>query len=282
VIYSSLEQENPQQNQAQIRQARQSLTLFFAVLVPMSIGLETLLITGNTLFLVAVLFAWTPAIASIVARLLRREGFADVSFHLRGGHGLWAILFALGFPLGVGAIAYGIAWTTGLAEFIVPTIGITWATLAIVILFAVGEEVGWRGFLLTRLIEADLPCPILMSGLIWSAWHIPLILEGGYAAGFSPVLSVIIFVLGVTSVSYVFAYLRLKTGSVWTAIVLHSAWNTIIQFGFDPATTGEMARLWIGESGILLNLVLFVAALMISRDRLVQSFSQTLTHQETQ
>jgi uncharacterized protein len=229
---------------------------------------------------VAVLFAWTPAIASIMARLLRREGFADVSFHLRGRHGLWAISFALVFPLGVGAIAYGIAWTTGLAEFTVPIIGITWVTLAIVILFAVGEEIGWRGYLLTRLIEADLPCPILMSGLIWSAWHIPLILEGGYATGFSPVLSVIMFVFGVTSVSYIFAYLRLKTGSVWTAIVLHSAWNTIIQFGFDPATTGEMARLWVGESGILLNLVLFVAALMISRNRLVQSFSQILTHQE--
>lgn len=55
----------------------------------------------------------------------------------------------------------------------------------------------------------------------------------------------------------------------------------IIQFGFDPATTGETARLWVGESGILVNLVLFLAAL-ISRDRLQhgRQFNQPSLSQE--
>jgi uncharacterized protein len=275
---------NPEQKQAtQVRHAQRSLMVFFALLVPLSIVLETLLITGRQSFLIMTLFAWTPAIASIISRLLLHEGFADVSFRLSGRRGLWAILFALVFPIGVGAIAYGIAWTIGLAEFVLPTQGIAWATLATVILFSAGEEIGWRGYLLTRLIDAGVSRPILISGLVWSVWHIPLILGGGYAAGLSPILSVAIFVFGVTSVSYVFAYLRLRTGSVWSAIVLHSAWNTIIQFGFDPATTGETAQLWVGESGILVNLVLFVAAL-ISRDRLQygQSFNQPSLSQENQ
>ncbi|NJR49818.1 MAG: CPBP family intramembrane metalloprotease [Leptolyngbyaceae cyanobacterium CSU_1_3] len=270
MTYSSLKQGiDPDQRQAHVRQARRSLRLFLIVLVPLSIVLETLLITGRQSFLVMALFAWTPAIASIMARLVLHEGFADVSFWSGGRRGLRAILIALIFPVGVGAIAYGIAWTTGLAEFVMPTQSVAWTTLATVILFAAGEEIGWRGYLLTRLMDAGVSHPILLSGLVWSFWHVALILGGGYAAGLSPILSVVIFVFGVTSVGYVFAYLRLWTGSVWSAIVLHSAWNIIIQFGFDPATVGDTAKLWVGESGILVNLVLFVAALM-SRGRLQQ------------
>lgn len=49
--------------------------------------------------------------------------------------------------------------------------------------------------------------------------------------------------------SFVFARLRLETGSVWPAITLHSAWNAVIQTAFDAASTGARAELWIGESG---------------------------------
>jgi hypothetical protein len=60
---------------------------------------------------------WSPAIASVVARLVLREGFADVSFRL-GGRRTWKyIVLALIFPIVIGLIAYGIAWTTGLARF---------------------------------------------------------------------------------------------------------------------------------------------------------------------
>lgn len=57
-----------------------------------------------------------------------------------------------------------------------------------------GEEVGWRGYMLTRLIEAKAPYPILLSGLIWAAWHIPIVISGMYVAGSSVFLSV----LGIT------------------------------------------------------------------------------------
>jgi len=100
------------------------------------------------------------------------------------------ILLALVFPIVVGLIAYGIAWTTaGLARFD-PQPGLLAATFAedlaspaavfvIVLvlatflwvlpnaLLAAGEEIGWRGYMLTRLIDAGVPRPVLVSGLIW-------------------------------------------------------------------------------------------------------------------
>src|SRR3712207_7572651 len=54
-----------------------------------------------------------------------------------------------------------------------------------------------------------------------------------------------------TSLGYVIARLRLESGSVWPAVVLHAAWNHIIQQLFDPATTGAGATLWVGESGVI-------------------------------
>jgi membrane protease YdiL (CAAX protease family) len=52
---------------------------------------------------------------------------------------------------------------------------------------AAGEEIGWRGYMLTRLIDARVPAPILTSGIVWALWHLPLVLGGGYPVASSPV-----------------------------------------------------------------------------------------------
>jgi uncharacterized protein len=263
-------------------EARRGLLIYFALLVPLSACFEWLMAT-HTLLWVAPLM-WTPTFASVVARLVLREGFADVSFHLGGRRGWQTVLFGLVFPVVIGLTAYGAAWTTGLAQFVIPTTGLavrltlsatstfvldlliaTTVGTVLAALLATGEEIGWRGYMLTRLIDAGIPRPVLVSNLIWALWHIPLTLAGVYAAGPSPVLSAVLLLIGVVSIGHVIAWLRLNTGSIWPAIVLHSAWNSIIQGPFDQATTGTAAKLWTGESGILTVLALVIAALIIAR-----------------
>jgi uncharacterized protein len=73
--------------------------------------------------------------------------------------------------------------------------------------------------------------------------------------------------VSITSFGYVIARLRLETGSIWPAIILHASWNSIIQGPFDGATTGAEAAVWVGESGILTALTLVVAAFIFSRGR---------------
>jgi uncharacterized protein len=268
--------------------ARRGLAIYFAVLVPLSAVFQVIISsTGNSSWFWALM--WTPSVASVVARLVLREGFADVSFRLGGGRGWKAIGLALIFPIVIGLIAYGIAWVTGLVRFspepfewVAPYVGdsaspvvvfvINLAVAAtIVTIFsaprAAGEEIGWRGYMLTRLIDAGVPRPILTSGLIWGLWHVPLILGGVYLAGPPPALAAVLFMVVATAFSFVFARLRLETGSVWPAITLHSAWNAIIQVAFDPASTGTGATLWIGESGILVAFTMIVAAIIFSRGR---------------
>jgi membrane protease YdiL (CAAX protease family) len=144
------------------------------------------------------------------------------------------------------------------------------------ILTAAGEEIGWRGYMLTRLIDAGIPYPVLVSGLVWGLWHVPVVLGTGYAAGPFPSISALLLVCMVTAFGFVFARLRLQTGSVWPAIVLHAAWNSIIQSSFDPARTGgdsrrihDAASWWVGESGILTVIAMIVAAVVFSQGRRV-------------
>lgn len=254
------------------RRARRGLMIYFSILLVLSAAIEAFIIRNPHLDGLIAALMLVPATASVVARLALREGFADVSFRLGGRRGWSAVGISLVFPVIVGSVAYGTAWTTGLARFdpqsllggsVAPVVAGVMVSLVLVS----GEEVGWRGYMLTRLIDAGLPRPVLTSGLIWALWHVPLVLAGVYAAGPSPALSAALLVVGITSFGYVIARVRLETGSVWPAVVLHAAWNSIIQGPFDGATTGAGAALWVGESGILTTLVLVVAAVIYSRGR---------------
>ena len=123
--------------------------------------------------------------------------------------------------------------------------------------------------MLTRLIEGGIPCPVLVSGVIWGLWHVPLIVTGLYVASGqqSMVVTLSVFMVGATAFAFVLARFRSQTGSIWPVIVLHGAWNSVIQSAFDPAVAGPGAPLWLGESGILVALTLVGAALLISLGR---------------
>lgn len=224
---------------------------------------------------------WIPALASVVVRLLRREGFDDVSFRW-GSRSTWYVVgIVVAYPTIVGAVAYGAAWLTGLAKFqgTGPTFAInptsSFAQFALryaacllpgiplSLITAFGEELGWRGFFVLRLIEAGVPRPLLLSGLVWGLWHVPLILTGQYATGPSPMLSSLVFVVSIVPAAYLFGWARLVTGSVWPAAIAHAAWNSIIQGAFDRATAET--NIWTGESGVLVATISVVAAWAIIR-----------------
>jgi membrane protease YdiL (CAAX protease family) len=180
-------------------------------------------------------------------------------------------LQALVLPALVGLVAYGIAWTTGLVGFGMPPLAGWVAAIAVLLVLnlvlASGEEIGWRGYMLTRLIDAGVPRPVLASGVIWGVWHVPLFLWGGFVQGVPPLLATTLLLVLTPSLGYVLARMRLETGSVWPAVALHVTWNVTIQAGFQPLAAGASSQVWVGESGILTALVLIVLAVIYSRGR---------------
>jgi membrane protease YdiL (CAAX protease family) len=265
------------------RTARRGLAIYFAVLIPPSVGMYVVAMTYGVAWAAAGMAI--PALASVTARLVLHEGFSDIGFRLRDSRVLRWVGFGIVTPIVVGVIAYGTAWAMGLATFrpdtngasvdttggrvVLLVIGIVQAATIVTLItapLALGEEIGWRGYMLPRLIDAGIPHPLAASGLIWGFWHVPLVLGGVYYANSpSRVLSSAILVVSLTAAGVVHARLWLATGSIWPNVALHAAWNAIIGGPFDEATHGRHAELWIGESGIFVAVVLVLIALAFVR-----------------
>jgi membrane protease YdiL (CAAX protease family) len=125
---------------------------------------------------------------------------------------------------------------------------------------ALGEEIGWRGFLLPRLVErTGFTWGCLLSGCIWSAWHYPALLFADYNAGTTPAFALACFTLMVIALSYIMGWFRLRSGSLWPAAVMHASHNLFIQAIFDGITAPVgRARYITTEFGV--GLVLTAAA----------------------
>jgi membrane protease YdiL (CAAX protease family) len=277
--------ETPKASRARSpREARLGITLFLImipVLVAGPLAIRSSL-TGHPALLFACLAAltWTPALASVITRLKFGDGFSDVSFRLGPAARFPAFGVAFAMPLAIGLVGYGAAWSSGLAHFRLPVTapwpsalpalrfgGLLAANLAHGLprwtFLAIGEEIGWRGYLLPRLIESAWPQPVLLTGLIWGAWHVPSVLWGTYPAGPDRALSAVVIVVTLGSFAFILARLRCSTGSLWPAVAAHAAWNSILIDSFDGAT--RSATVWTRESGVLIAVVTLLAAAWYSR-----------------
>ncbi|ESP89543.1 CPBP family intramembrane glutamic endopeptidase [Candidatus Halobonum tyrrellensis] len=101
-------------------------------------------------------------------------------------------------------------------------------------LFAFGEEFGWRGYLLPKLLPLGGRRAALLSGVVWGVWHWPLIAMGyeygfGYA-GF-PWTGLLAFLPFTVALGVLFAWATLREGSVWPATLGHGAVNAAAGVG---------------------------------------------------
>jgi CAAX protease family protein len=264
-----------------VRSARQSLLVFAAFLIPLSIlGYWLYGLMGDELpVLPSLPMMVAPGVAGVLTRLVRREGFADVSFRLRVPRMGQAIRLAFAVPLAVGIVGYGLAYLLGLAQFAPPAFPVAMhsplAQYAVILLFAAtvgllfciptsaGEEIGWRGYLLPRMIDARIPQPILLSSLIWGAWHLPVVFMGVYAVSSSRWISAAGIMVAAIVAGTFLSWLRLGTGSVWAAVAGHAVWNALINAGFTFATPNHESNIWIGEQGVIVLAVFIVAVFVI-------------------
>lgn len=132
---------------------------------------------------------------------------------------------------------------------------------------AIGEEVGWRGYLLPSLRPLGTWPALLISGAVWGFWHSPIILLG-YNFDEPNLFGVVMMVAGCTVYGVLLGWLRLRTASVWPSVFAHGAFNAIAGFlglvvaartSADPVATGPLG--WV--TWIVMGLV--VAVLLLTR-----------------
>ena len=104
---------------------------------------------------------------------------------------------------------------------------------------ALGEEIGWRGWLLPKLLPLGTVPAIIASGVIWGAWHAPVILLGHNYPGVPGWLGMLTMIGLCIVLGAVFGWLRLRSGSVWPAAVAHGSVNASIGFSVLFSSAGS-------------------------------------------
>lgn len=93
-------------------------------------------------------------------------------------------------------------------------------------LFALGEELGWRGFLLPQLLPLGKWRAIGLSGAIWGIWHAPAVLQGLNYPG-HPITGVFSMIGFCMLLSVFLSWLYLRADSPWAPALAHGSLNAI-------------------------------------------------------
>lgn len=146
---------------------------------------------------------------------------------------------------------------------------------------ALGEEIGWRGFLYPQLkARFGREKGWLLGGVIWGAWHWPLIWLIGYEYGAAagnptgytgfPFTGMLLFCVITAGLGILHDWLYEKSGSIWVPSLFHGAFNAAAALPLTVclANTGSARLLGPAPNGILSGLpFLAVAAVLLLRGK---------------
>jgi membrane protease YdiL (CAAX protease family) len=171
--------------------ARHPITAYFVIAYAFSWAIGGLLIADYYgLFSVPkaiyYLSAFGPTVGALVviSATEGREGLRDLFGRIvRAAVGVRWWLVAVGMPLAFGVVAILIYWAErgtlpdlqlfGQVDYL-GQIGIAAALLLWLATYGFGEEIGWRGFALQRMMSATRWLqPAVLIGVLWSFWHLP-------------------------------------------------------------------------------------------------------------
>ena len=265
----------------------QHLPIFFALLCLFSAAANALVVHGHHESAALSRFLmWCPGFAALCTCLLLRIPFGTLGWRwpascfLRLAYLLpllyatpvyllaWLAIrgaFALtGFEAAMSS-AYGLGASPALGTFGVALPLLFTITVIGTATWALGEELGWRGFLFPRLHDRfGFHGACLISGVIWAVWHYPGLLWADYNAGTNTVFAIACFTISVIATAYVMGYLRTRSGSIWPCVLLHATHNTFVQGLFDPLTAPVgWAKYITTEFGVGLAVTEVIAAVVI-------------------
>src|SRR5215203_4429909 len=264
-----------------------SKAAIFAVLVLcMSVGAALLIrflsITSELITSDLIIFSiWsgTPTVAALIMLLVvtrdgyTKEGWKSLGLH-RLGLNVWWIAFGVTLLITVAATA--VVWATPLASFAMPEDGLIDTILSffiefgmLVVWFSLAEEIGMRGYLQPRLMSLGRNRAMLLVGLVWATWHMPLIfLTPFYHATGNKLIVLPLFYGTVVAASFIFGYLRIYTGSVWPASIGHSAhnaaWGLLAAFTLTSSPV-VVNQYLVGDNGILIFVGAVIVAIWVGR-----------------
>ena len=241
------------------------------------------------------LVQFSPALAAIITKFLHDRSLRNLGWGW-GKSKYQLISYVLPFILTT--IGFGLIWLFGFggfynADFILEAqqgladefgLDITspYLIMLVLIIFnstiglfisfgSLGEEIGWRGFLVPELYKHfSYTKTSFISGVIWVTYHIPIIVLLIVPRLDANLLPILIFTfLGGIGISFILTWLRLKSKSLWTAVIFHAALNIHLQGFFMNLTTetSELTKYISGEQGLMMAIVMTTTGYLFWRKR---------------
>lgn len=195
-----------------------------------------------------------PALASLLTRLLTKEGFGGLRLrpHFKGngryyalaffgpsvliaaGAALWFLLNPSQFDPHLTALSMQVGAQAKTLVAAQLALGVLGGPL-LNFIPALGEELGWRGYLLPKLCERLSPrAAVLASGVIWGVWHAPMIALGhNYGVGYAgyPWAGIAMMTLFCVAMGSFLAFLATRTDSVLPCALAHAGLNAMAAAG---------------------------------------------------
>jgi membrane protease YdiL (CAAX protease family) len=133
------------------------------------------------------------------------------------------------------------------------------------LLFALGEEIGWRGLAYKRLERHGVHARNMLTGFAWGLWHAPLILMGHNFPG-EPVAGVFMMVLFCIALSYPMDWLRKHSNTVLAPAAFHGMINGSAAGLMLFVNAGhELIGSVVGLAGLLAVLAVYLLQNLLSR-----------------
>ncbi|NLJ56982.1 MAG: CPBP family intramembrane metalloprotease [Firmicutes bacterium] len=272
------------------------LSFFIGWLVALLIPLFGLTYGDKASILILAAMMFTPALSSILTRLITKESFKDMYLHpnFKGNLRKYSLVFFgpsllllfsgvvyfLLFPgmfdtslsqLNEIIAGKGPAGLTAVNMLIISIIQIVIIGPFINIIPTLGEEIGWRGYLLPKLRELYATrTALLVSGAIWGFWHLPAIVMGhNYGTDYFgyPYLGVLAMIIFCIVLGIIEGYATIELNSVIPAAMIHSTLNAgaalpmvIVKQGYNPLIGPAITGLVGGIPFIIVSIILFLKA----------------------
>lgn len=229
----------------------------------------------------------SPALAAFITLKIKKRSILSLPWSLKE---LKYLKLSYITPLLYVSIAYVFIWLFGFGNLINTERIVLWSnelglteanqTLVLIIMIfllltvgviknlgsTLGEEIGWRGFLIFELRKVmSFKALAIFSGIIWAIWHFPII-NLMYGSGDNLLLHLSAFTIMIIGVSVILAYYTFKSNSLWPAALYHSVHNIYIQKICTPLTiSNDNSTLWIDEYGFMIPIITTVFAVFFWR-----------------
>ena len=241
-------------------------------------------LTADTQSPLISLLMWIPGMVAIAFILINKEGIRNIGWNLKRW---WYVIPAIFIPLAVAVSVVLIMKNLHIAEFSgnlftfnngmveisniklilgnqsqnIPFFILNFILshtifLAVGSVIALGEELGWRGYLQEKMIRKfGINKGLIFLGIIWGYWHLPIVLMG-FNFPTHPILGALFLMpLGTIFLAIFMGWLYLKSKSIWMPALAHASANLFSQliFSFMTMHYDELYRqcIWISAWGII-------------------------------